>query len=52
MLSFNVQEEYGREHIIIQLIHTVSLKDIFTVRLKVTECPARKTDNKTIESVS
>jgi hypothetical protein len=52
MLSFNVHEEYGREHIIIQLIYTISLKDIFTVRLKVTECPTRKTDNKTIESVS
>jgi hypothetical protein len=49
-LSFNVHEEFGRAHY--YSIHTLAVKDMFTVRLKLAECPTSKTDNKTRESLS
>ncbi|KAL9351470.1 hypothetical protein Peur_054150 [Populus x canadensis] len=50
ILSFNVHEEFGRAHY--YSIHTLAVKDMFTVRLKLAECPTSKTDNKTRESLS
>ncbi|KAJ6892455.1 hypothetical protein NC651_025604 [Populus alba x Populus x berolinensis] len=47
--GFNVHEEFGRAHYYSN--HT-SRKDMFTVRLKLAECPTSKTDNKTRESLS